>query len=367
MQRGWCRTFLDPVVFQPAKCGATLLRITRGLGGVVMQITGRWNSSVTIVCCLCAIVTGCERRPSGQGQADQLRSALLAKADADSLAAAALLPDVAETATSSERLQWIARARSIEPERADLTWLHIELCARVRDCDPAPLEAVLREIDPDNAAGWYGELVRATGRNDRTAVEAGLVGMAAAEQFDVYWNRLLVALTGALVRSGRAELSEAYVNVNGWLAATATPALAPTVAACEGNSLVSARRLAACRGVARAMMRGDGTVVEMIGAAIAVRVWPKDSSEWLAAIEARRAADYRLAYLRREVNASGAALANSLSSDAVRADMRRATLHRREQDALRARMIDAGENPEPPAGWSSEASEQLRANGLPES
>src|SRR5450756_2208992 len=56
-----------------------------------------------------------------------------------------------------------------------------------------------------------------------------------------------------------------------------------------------------CRGVAKAFERGDTYITEMIGVAIAKRVWPEDSPEWRAAAEERRVYDYRSKYYAKLV------------------------------------------------------------------
>ena len=189
----------------------------------------------------------------------------------------------------------MAKARLLAPERPDLAWLHIELCTKSPPCDPAPLEAMLRRIDPANAAGWYGELVRGLERQDEVAQDAALAGMAASDRFDVYWNPLVVAMTRAIAGSGHMTLHQAHGTAIGPLAGTAIPALAPVAL----NRSAALGRIEACRAIARAMQRGDGTIVEMIGYAIAVRVWPTDSPEWRSAIQARRATDYLLELQRQ--------------------------------------------------------------------
>src|ERR1700677_1910054 len=90
---------------------------------------------------------------------------LIAAGDADSLAAAALL-SIGPTVNAAQRLTLIERAVSEAPDRPDLVWLNIRLCTQVDTCNPEPLQAQLRTLDPDNGAAWFDSLGRAGTRND---------------------------------------------------------------------------------------------------------------------------------------------------------------------------------------------------------
>jgi hypothetical protein len=97
-----------------------------------------------------------------------------------------------------------------------------------------------------------------------------------------------------------------------------------------------------CRGVAQAFEQGDTYITEMIGVAIAKRVWPEQSVEWRAASEARQVFEYR------------SKLAATLESDGSKARTAETYLalcseNRREQDVDRALLIRAGLRPDPPS------------------
>jgi hypothetical protein len=101
-----------------------------------------------------------------------------------------------------------------------------------------------------------------------------------------------------------------------------------------------------CRGVALAFERGDTDVTQMVGARIAKRVWPADSTEWARASEARRIHEHRFALLQHSAfysfpDARWAAKFLALCAQ-----------NRREQDVAVAELIDEGENPDPPTGWA---------------
>jgi hypothetical protein len=88
-----------------------------------------------------------------------------------------------------------------------------------------------------------------------------------------------------------------------------------------------------------ALEHGDTYVTEMIGVAIAKRVWPEDTPEWGAAVEARRIYDYRSKVSAQlEVwNATHAEQTLTMYAHS-----------QREQDVLLAQLVATGKNPNPP-------------------
>ena len=117
---------------------------------------------------------------------------------------------------------------------------------------------------------------RANASNDEAARIAVLSALARTERVDLYWTMLIVHLTRALADPQNVPLPEALVDVMGVLAAQAIPAYSATSNLCKGDRLNSAEVVEDCRGVALAFERGDTNITEMIGVAIAKRVWPMD-------------------------------------------------------------------------------------------
>lgn len=95
--------------------------------------------------------------------------------DADSLAAAAVLREMQHLQAtamatwrgraiegeqvadpSPEALPLMARATSIAPDRADLAWLHAQLCLNAKDCDAEPIEARVRALIRATVPGGWG-------------------------------------------------------------------------------------------------------------------------------------------------------------------------------------------------------------------
>jgi hypothetical protein len=236
-------------------------------------------------------------------------------------------------------LPLIERAIAASPMRADLIWLETEVCLKEGSCDPAPIEQRLRVADPVNAAGWLGALVRAKSSGDERATEAALEAVGRERRFDIYWTPLISRLSEAVIKGHKMSSQEAVTLIAGYLAAAPIPGYEAATKACEGDAIKRADVNAACRGVARAFQEGDTYLTEMIGVAIAKRVWPEQSPEWKAAAAEHRVYDYR----------SKLWLTLDVDDDAHAARyLALCGKYRREQDLWSAQILAAGKNPNPP-------------------
>ena len=245
---------------------------------------------------IAAALVGCAADPernttAAKAHVAKMVSALEAQGDADSLAAAAL---IGEWVSPARGLELIARAASQAPNRADLAWLNVSLCRVVSDCDPTPLEAHMRAIDPTNGAGWLGPLGRAAERNDGEERVRALGALGRTERFDVYWISSIRQASLAIERLHKWPAPESVVSVIGGMAAVVLPAYQYASRSCKGEALEQSEVLAACRGVARSLMRGDTYLTEMMGIAIGKRVWAADSEEGLRIREEERKQRYRM-------------------------------------------------------------------------
>jgi hypothetical protein len=267
---------------------------------------------------------------------EQVVAALNVRSDADSLAAAGLM---SVGKHSDESLSLLARAVAAAPDRPDLVWLQTQRCSELPPCDPNPFEHRLRELDPANGAGWWGRLARASAAHDNEGTNAALTAISLSERVDIHWTTLVARLSLAVTKTKKMSLAESEVAVIGYLAAQAIPGYQYVSTSCKGERLQQPQVTEVCRGVAKALQNGDTYVTEMIGVAIAKRVWAEDSPEWKAAAERRRVYDYRAKlYPRLE------------SRTFTHAEEYRTLCaqNRREQDVLRAQLIAVGENPNPP-------------------
>jgi hypothetical protein len=268
-------------------------------------------------------------------QTEQTIAALTHMTDADSLAAAGLL---SVDKHRDQALALIARATAAAPERADLTWLQVQLCNEVAPCDPKPAEQRLRELGPSNGAGWLRALTRAAVAKNDVARDAARAALSQSERVDFYFTTLVAGLSRAVVRTGKVSTEIAEVWVIGYLAREAIPAYQYVSSACKGERLQNFEVTETCRRVARSLQNGDTYLTEMIGAAIAKRVWPENSVEWNAAVEARRVYDYRSKLFPAQQRKKFAMEYLALCAE-----------NRREQDLFLALLINAAKNPNPPA------------------
>lgn len=268
-------------------------------------------------------------------QLEQTIAALKRMTDADSLAAAGLL---SMGKHRDQSLPLIERAIAASPMRPDLIWLHAEVCMKVGSCDPVPIENRLREVDSSNAAGWSGALFRANFSNDEEAIEAALAAIGHGDRFDIYRMTLISRLSEAIIQVHKVPSQAAVVTILGYLAAEPIPGY-EVARMCQGDRLQRAAVNEACRGVARAFQHGDTYLTEMIGVAIAKRVWPEDSPEWKAAAEARREYNYRSKLWPKLDLTDNAHLGKYLAL---------CSKYRREQDVWMAEIIAAGRDPNPP-------------------
>jgi hypothetical protein len=274
----------------------------------------------------------------------QAVGALQQRSDADSLAAAGLLSPWERKPDLSVEL--LTRATLVAPARADLAWLSILICRQVSACDPGPEVARLRALDPSNGAGWLNAVARANTSGDEAARNAVLSELARTERADIYWTTLIFHMTRALADTRKISLEEALAAVIGVVAAQTIPAYSATSSLCKGERLNNDEVVQDCRRVALAFEQGDTFITEMIGLAIAQRVWPADSPEWKAAAEQRRVSKYRMQIGFKSELQSG------LGARWAEEYLALCLQYRREQDVVLAEIIRAGKNPDPPANWT---------------
>lgn len=294
------------------------------------------------------LLLGCASDPVDRLNSQISRSVLMLEGhqDADSLAAAALLSgtDIFAKGHKDQKhaASLIARATSAAPDRADLAWLQAALCEQTPSCNALPFEVRVRELDPINGIGWLGQLARSWAANDEAGTHEALEAIAQSDRVDIYYTRLIAKLTPKVAEAGSISLREASVAVVGALAMETIPTYQPASTACKGDRLNQAEVVSLCRGLARSFENGDSFMTEMVGVAIAKRVWPENSPEWQAAVDARRRFDYQ-GKLWAELPDPGKTEAEGMQNHLTLCSQ-----YRREQDVFRAELIAAGKNPDPP-------------------
>ena len=269
---------------------------------------------------------------------------LQAKGDADSLAAAAILTEWPKD-DAAKQLALLTRAATLAPSRADLAWLQLESCGRVDSCDPAPLATRLHALDEENGAAWGLLLTRAAKAGDEGAVSKYLSAIASTKRFDIYWNPSIARLSDAVSDGHAMGMPTALAAVIGTEAALAIPAYQHLSNACKPPALQEPGRPETCRRISEVLRNGDTYITEMIGVAIAKRVWPDDSEEYAGAVAARRLAQYRMKTM-------ASILPDSFRTDAeAKQYVTLLATHRTEQEVATAVITAAGKSLDPPPNW----------------
>ena len=293
---------------------------------------------------------------------------LLRNGTPDALAAAALLVPVADLrivhgqlappADAAQRLQWLARAVAMAPERPDLLLLEISQCSawhQVLPCDRAALTARLRALDPDNGAGWLGALADAAQHNDSAGIDAALAAIGRTQHVDTYYTRLTAHLTVALHAIGGESAMDALSWVDGQLASDALDGAVALGTVCNAQAGLTARRAQRCRAASLAFEHGDTLLVSIMGSEMAQRLWPAGSAPQRQATATLR----RLRYMEAQSQQLMSPPDNRLRALLDWMDGRYAVRimqwdaqYAREQDVLRAQLVHAGLRPDPPPGWT---------------
>lgn len=299
-----------------------------------------------LACGLAFLLAGCASTPEEDVDAyDErfpvLTAALKKNGDPDSLAAAAIIR-LGEDA--GEGLALARKATDGAPDRADLAWLALSMCIEEQLCDPQPLEARLRALDPANGAAWLGSVTRAfqAKRSDRLA--ASLEGMAATDHVYTYWMPLLRRLIPAVERANRIASVDVSAAVTGGIAVHALPVYQAITQACKAETPGTPAMLEACRRVAGSLSRGDTYLTELMGLGMQRKLWPADSPQVATALEARRVANYQMT-VAGELDGSGESL------PPVAEYLRSIESCETEQQCFKMRISRAGQSVDPPVGW----------------
>ena len=281
---------------------------------------------------------------------------LIAKGTANSLATAAALKQFGSESDSGAYVL-IARAVQLAPDRSDLAWLAVRLCASSSDCDDSVPEKHLREVDPTNGVGSAGTLSRAQRKNDAAAIDAALTAIANSQRFHVYFDPLVAATATELAAAWKTgstptakETARATMEMMGVIAGSVLPSTQSFSYSCKGIALQQVPgRLDLCRRAAKGFARADTFLVEGLGLSLQQQLWPLDSPEGRAITAQRRVFQYRMEeYSRLNISASKL---EEFPADALEVFR----THEREQDAALVYFAKAGSPADPPAKWTSRA------------
>lgn len=268
-----------------------------------------------------------------------------ASGNADELAANALT-SWGSDGNASQALTQIQRAVQSAPQRPELVWLHLRICINVPGCEPEPIEAQLRKLDPGSGAVWLGPLARAQARKDARTEEQILEVMSKAAHFNVYWTTLVAQLTPPISRlpvatsvaqAAPTPMTNALNTVVGHLSRLDTPAFTAVSTACDAQQVREPGRRVHCDRIAQVLQRSDTILAEGIGLGIAQRLAPPNT-----AVSMQITA--KINTLSHQNQASGAIVAAQVEKDKFSNQMLKLMSQlKREQDVSRAILRWAGQ------------------------
>ena len=246
----------------------------------------------------------------------------------------------------SQALSQIQKATQAEPQRPDLLWLHLRICTEVEGCEPEPIEARLRKLDPDSGAVWLGPLARAQARRDARAEAQILDMMTKAAHFNVYWTTLVAKLSPSLSKTPVATsvaqpvptpLTNAMNSTISWLSALTIPAFRPVTTACDDQHVRDPETRVRCQQVAQALEKSDTTLAEGLGLGINQRLAPANSAGAMQVLE-------KIQALGHQSQAAGSIVAAQVEKDKFSEQMLKLMAQlKKEQDVSRAILRWAGQ------------------------
>jgi hypothetical protein len=270
---------------------------------------------------LLLVLAACAAPSPQRGSAAQTASARAPSGNPDDLAGEALQA-LAES-DGQRALTAIARANVVAPNRPELAWLHARMCTMIPRCEPEPVEARLRKLAPDNGVVWLGQLERAQARHDKRVEEQILEAMSNAQQFDLYWTRLVWRLSEArkarLIEAGKPAtppqpLTAALDATTEALSSAVVPAFKPLTTACGQDRTQDPATHTRCERIAQTMQRSDTTLVEGLGLAMAQRLATPASPGAIVL-------DERVATLSYRSQAAGAVVREQVERDRFSAQL----------------------------------------------
>lgn len=304
-------------------------------------------SFISLLCVLA--LAGCAHAKRDGTDADAFRAertreveVLVAHPTPTNLAAAAFLA-VPGDLIGRQPLELIARAEALAPQRAELAWVHLAICERLKCEAKEQIEARLQEMDPDNGFVWTADLEHAQSSGSAVAVTAAIARIGAGPRMTFYWNQLEVMMVDALAVANPSQIGTRGTVAIGVLAAQAIPALQPMSKACRLEQLNLLGRRAACEALVARMEQSSTVLTQSLAISMQERWWPAGSPQREVVRAKRRRLDYLMTMSSRirwwRMN----------RDMAVRIDAARKT--DREEDVELAMIKSFGLPPEPPTDW----------------
>lgn len=226
---------------------------------------------------------------------------LVARGDADSLLAAALM-----TYEPAQRAQYAQAASLVAPKDPGLAWLHWQWCDIAAHCDAKAALAWWQALEPGNAAAWLPRVAAAARDGDPRALDAALGKMAGAPHFNLHvfalaQRALRVRAVAALPPTLSARHHDDYLvdffeqGIQAMQQGPFAQDLAVLGRACvDGNA--SANRAADCTRIGTAMEHSGALLAMLAGTTLAMHAGG-DAGVRAAAARRLRALVWRVSHL----------------------------------------------------------------------
>jgi hypothetical protein len=227
---------------------------------------------------------------------------LAARADAKSLATAAVLLQAASSSSANDGLRAIDladRAAAAAPDDHAIGWIHLRICEQTPGCDLQGVATTLRWVDADNAAPWLSMLATAVKDKDEQAVDHALAGMAEGRRFYVYWNPTVAMVFDALRAAGvgappgMSNADHQRLDVAYGLSILVIPPIRPLVEACR-DAQGKSRHHDACLKIAALLQRGDTVASQSEGYSIQKHLFAAESKEVRTAVERQKSLEAKM-------------------------------------------------------------------------
>jgi hypothetical protein len=207
------------------------------------------------------------------------------------------------------------------PERTDALWILLQICGGSPGCDPEPIEAQLRKLDPGNGLVWLSPLNRAMQRGDQPAANQILENIGRGQRVDLGWNGTVAKLATALSERTRTSdsnnktpLTSGLNEMVELLSKLSLPAFQTLAESCTarrlGDNLTSAR----CLLVSSVLQRSDTYIAESIGLGIAQRLAASDPA-------GSTKVEQRIAIARYQRDSAGEIIASQVEREKFSAEM----------------------------------------------
>src|SRR5579885_224780 len=273
-------------------------------------------SCASICCANCAAENKVEKASAQQGtkqtetenlisyarRLDQLVQPMLARNDADSMLASALLTGQAENMESLSEGKFsldaphasalLKRAAQRFPDDVDIACARLQICLTQSRCDASEISRRMQKMEPDNAAPIMSNIELAQKADNPAVVEEALARAASAQRYDDHifsiQHRIYTALQTVPAPVPPGESPQLARTAD---AMAMAPVLIPPVVglfrACIRSGAISQTRRSNCAAIGRLMEHGTSLTAVGLGYSMVIHT-SDDPDERATAAESKR-------------------------------------------------------------------------------